>query len=425
MSYPIDPKFAVTIPEGSNSYRIEKGCEPFTAQMNQHPLRVDEARWQLELDKAQDAVTAITATIREMTGDPTIRPHAPGDAAKLLFETMGLKPPRPGKPGKDGKPGRPSCDEEVLRHLQRQGVEVAGLLADARHLQSMLSQITSWGEFAKYGKVQATWNQTGTPHGRYSCDSPNLQNRIHPIRHTVVADPGHSFLSLDLGQAEYVTWASLSNDTFLSSSFESGVDFHQVTWTEISALVPDVRVFGESERASGKTINFAVLYLMQANSLAQRLGCDYPTAQAILNAHKARAPRASAYIDEVLEQARLNGCVVTTAFGRERHLPDLRSSNRAAKHQANKTAWNHHNAGTAAEILKLKQVNTGRALHKEFGERVRLSLQMHDELIYQIPDEILGEAREAALAAFNKPINGFLPFKVDCRTGKTWGDITK
>lgn len=421
-SYPT-PFTDVTIPSGSQSFRIEQGCEFSTDQLNHTPLKVNKTTWKEQVATHQAAVDTLVDVCRKESGMSDLRPHAPGDCAKLLYDKMGLKPLRVGK-----KSGRPSVDEETLVHFSYRGVEIASKLLAARKAQSMLSQLNAWEEFAQKGEVQANWNQCGTPHGRYSCDNPNLQNRIHPIRHTIEAGEGYSFLSLDLGQAEYVAWASLSGDKKLAQSFVDGTDFHRTTWDEIHELVPEVQLFDRDERQAGKTINFAVLYLMQDFVLAKRIGCDTATARKILDAHKRRAPVASSYIEETLTYARLNGCLVETHFGRKRHLPDLRSTDKRLRHEANKTAWNHHNAGTAAELLKIKQVRCGNAIRKNFGlmqDPPRLALQMHDELIYRVPDVILEDTRAVALEAFERPIEGFLPFKTDCRVGKTWGETTK
>lgn len=411
----------VFIAPSTQSYRIEKACEFSTDQLNSTPLDVNGDTWAEYQGHYQTMVDSLVYICRKEAGWDEFRPHAPGDCAKLLFDQMGLKPLRTSK-----KSGRGSVDEETLQFFINQGVSIASQIMEARKAQSMLSQLNAWETYAQAGTVQAHWNQCGTPHGRYSCDNPNLQNRIHPIRHTVEAGEGYSFLSLDLGQAEYVVWASLSGDETLAQSFIDGTDFHRTTWDEIHALVPDVQLFDRDERQAGKTINFAVLYLMQDFVLAKRIGCDVATARKILEAHKARAPKASAYIEETLTHARLNKNTIQTYYGRQRVLPDLRSSQKSRRHEANKTAWNHHNSGTAAEILKIKQCRTGAALSKEFGDqKVRLALQMHDELIYRVEDSVLEAAKECALAAFERPIDGFLPFKTDCRTGKTWGDITK
>jgi DNA polymerase-1 len=418
-SYPTDPKFRVTIPDTSQSYKIEKGCEPFTEQMKQ-PLKVNKQTWWVEYNKAQHEVQRLTELARTEANWPELRPHAPADAAIILFDRMGLKPLRTTKTGKG------SVDDETLQFFANQGVPIARLLADARSAQSCLSQLEAWRPYADDGFVKASWHQTGTPHGRYSCSDPNLQSRIHPIRHTVEAGEGYSFVSRDLGQAEYVAWASLSHDPLLTRAFTEGRDFHALTWDEIETEVPGVYVFGRDKKSSGKTINFAVLYLMQDWTLAKTIGCDVLTARKILNAHKARAPRAHAYIEETLTHFRLHGCIATTLFGRQRHIPDLRSSIRGARHQANKTAWNHHCAGTAAEALKVKEVRCGRALNLNFNpEHVSLALQMHDELIWKVRDDLLQPVQECIDQQFNKPIEGLLPFQVDARVGKTWGDITK
>jgi len=420
-SYPTPPAFAVTIPEGTESFNIETECEPWTKELNNTPLEISYPRWETEHKSAYLRLAEQTEVCRKTANFPELRPHASADCIKVLYGDLGLKPLRSSKAS-----GKPSVDQETLTFFAHQGVKIAEQLLEARSTQAHCSQLKEWEQYAKLGAVQASWNQTGQPHGRYSCDTPNLQSRIHPVRHTIVAGRGYSFLSLDLGQAEPVTWASLSKDPMFTAALTSGVDFHQYTWDEIKKVMPDIQSFDKTERASGKTLNNAILYRMQDFSLSKRIGSDVLTARKLLEAHHARARVAWKYMEDTITHARLNGCLVETYFGRVRHIPNLRSPVRGLKHEAEKTAWHHHNAGTAAELVKLLQINTGAALRKQFDDKtVRLALQMHDELIYRVRDDVLEEAKAIALETFSVQPEGFLPFKIDCRTGYTWGDITK
>jgi len=416
----VTKRFNVTIPAGSNSWKIETALMPITDEMNRTPLNVSADTWLRNFKRVESEVQVLTQIVREMSGVDTFRPNATADCVKALFVEEGLPVQRV-----SDKTGQPTCDKEVLQALHAMGSELAGAIIKAREAMSKLSQLTKWEEFAQAGSVQCRWNQFGTPHGRYSCDKPNLQNRISEIRESIVARPGFRFISLDLGQAEYVTWASLSGDPTLTQAFESGRDFHEEMGKLIRAAAPDIDLHEPSDRAAGKTLNFALLYLMLAFTLSKKLGISGQDAQTLITTYKKRAPLAEAYRQDLLNEATRTG-EVQTKFGRLRSLPEVKSAKGGRKHELQKTMWHHHNAGTAAEILKIKQVKVLRAIRRQWEhEDARIVLQMHDEIILEAREEIADEVAQLANEKFLEPIAGFLPFKVEVRQGANWLEISK
>jgi DNA polymerase-1 len=297
---------------------------------------------------------------------------------------------------------------------------------ETREKMAIASQLKAWEPFAFAGSVKATWHQYGTPHGRYSCEDPNLQSRVLPIRETIEPEPDWLFTSCDLGQAEYVTWASLSGDTTLGRSFAEKKDFHRTMYEEIHAAAPEVDLYEADPRQAGKTINFALLYLMQPFTLAKRLGLTTAEAQRLIEAYQARAPQATTYIQRVIEAAKESG-QITTKFGRSRAMPDLKKARGARLHELSKTAWHHHNAGTAAELLKIKQAKVWNALQREklSPDRAKLIVNFHDEIICTARKDVVREVEAIMLEKFNEPTPGFLPFRVDQRTGANWLEISK
>lgn len=412
--------FNVFIPKGTNSWRIEQELEESTIELNTQPLRVNKDTWLQNRAAITKEVDQLTEQCRQEANWPEFRPNASADCIKVFIKERGLRPQRVSK-----KTGVPSLDKETLQFYQATGDQLAGLVIQCREAMSKLSQLEAWATYADTGRVQATWNQLGTPHGRYSCDSPNLQNRITEIRETIEADEGHLLLSFDLGQAEYVTWASLSKDPILTAAFQSDRDFHLRMFEEIRALVPDLS-FSDPDRQVGKTFNFAQLYLMNAFTLAKRLGITQEQATQIAAAYAARAPIAIAYRDDTIAKILREGRT-TTKFGRVRLMPDIKSLKGPALHEATKTAWHHHNAGTAAEILKIKQVRTWKLLRRLISDPKdgRLVLQMHDELVFSIREDLLPKVKDQLLEKFVEPIPDFLPFKVEVRSGPNWLSTSK
>jgi len=146
---------------------------------------------------------------------------------------------------------------------------------------------------------------------------------------------------------------------------------------------------------------------------------------AIIASYQKRAPLATAYIKSVLDAAKKTG-KVATKFGRTRSMPELMTAKGHRLHELSKTAWHHHNAGTAAEILKIKQVRVWKAIRERWTpEEVALVIQFHDEIILCAKDELVDEVRAKAIESFERPIPGFLPFKTDARVGQNWLDISK
>lgn len=421
MNEPINlPEFNVEIPAGSNSWRLERELLQVTEEMNRTSLMVSTEAWQKNLQRLQDEWERTRKACQEEAGDPTFRPNATADCIRALF-VEGDWPIQRCQP----KTGNPVVDKDTLIILQGMGCELAGLIIQAREARSKLSQLEKWEPYARAGEVQCSWNQFGTPHGRYSCDSPNLQNRVLEVRETIVARPGYEFVSLDLGQAEYVTWASLSGDPTLTAAFEEGKDFHTEMGRMIREAAPDVDLRTQTDRQLGKLINFALLYLMTEFTLAKKLGISIDEARKLIKLYEERAPLAIKYRKDVLAEAKRAG-QVRTQFGRTRTLTAVKRATGTKLHELNKTLWHHHNAGTAAEALKIKQVKTWKAIRRRWDEDdVRMVLQMHDEVVLEVRRERTEEVTRLALEKFQEGIKGLLPFAVETRIGASWLEVSK
>ncbi len=186
---------------------------------------------------------------RQLAHDGSFRPNSTADCCRALFEKRCLRPERISK-----RTGKPLTDKDTLQVLSNEGDSLSGGIIDARSAIAQRGQLRHWKPFAIQGFVQPYWNSLGTPHGRFTSEAPCLNNRIVPIRETIEPDSRYSFLSLDLGQAKYVTWASLSGDLALGEMFLQGKDFHEEMAREIKAVVPDWNFAGQEPRAAGKTL---------------------------------------------------------------------------------------------------------------------------------------------------------------------------
>lgn len=411
------PAFKVFLPEGSSSYKIEINLRESTEELNTRPLRVNRETWNRNRAAMAARVEEKVRVCQTITGRNDFRPNSREDCLSEFLDRRKL-------PILSTTPkGAPTMDLEVLTVYRAMGDNLADSVVEAREAMTKLSQLNAWEPYAMAGQVQATWNQLGTPMGRYSCEEPNLQNRINEIRETIEAPEGYRFVSNDLGQAEYVVWASLSKDPLLTEIFKTGQDLHSRMIAEIKAIYPALND-KFNDRPTGKMVNFALLYLMKPWALSQKLGCPQEDSQAIIQAYKKRAPVAVDYIEAYLLEVAETG-KARTFYGREREI-SFKGLSQNAKHEVRKTAWHHHNSGTAAEILKIKQAK----LHKQFRqnynlEQVWLGLQMHDELIHVVREDVVDKVMAESLAEFQAPIKGMLDFKITQKVGKNWLETSK
>ena len=275
------------------------------------------------------------------------------------------------------------------------------------------------------GRIHATFNQTVAATGRLSAADPNLQNipirtaEGRRIRSAFVAERGHLLLSADYSQIELRVLAHLSKDPTLIDTFQRGEDVHDRTGREIfgalSAVSPD------EQRRVSKMVNYALLYGKTAFTLAKDIGVPQKEAEQFIQAYFARYPAVRAFIDETIAGARKTG-LVRTLLGRLRRLPDLNAKNFQVRMEAERQAMNTPVQGSAADLIKKAMIDLHRAL-RERGMRSRLILQIHDELLLEVPE---GEA-EAARALVKDIMEGALeldvPLVADARLGASWADV--
>lgn len=387
------------------SAELERRLEPITAELNEYPLRVSRSKWAENYDQAQHVAGNLVQYCQYLAANDDFRPNSPADCRRAL--------------------GIEVSDKDTLTGLVNSGSALAESILDCRSAIACQSQLRKWSIFAECGFVQPHWDSMGTPHGRYTSEGPCLNNRIRPIRQTIQPDPGFTFLSLDKSQCEYVTWASLSGDLVLSELFLSGRDFHSEMAATILGLVPDWDLRGVEPRQAGKTLNFSILYLMQPFTLAAKLNCSLIVARKIIRSYYKRARTGVRYIHRILDGANNDG-YVETYFGRRRYCPELQNgAGEREKREIEKTLWSHHNAGTAAEIVKFKQASIWETLRREgfTSTQVRLSLNMYDQLIFSVRDDLLNDATPIITKIWNSPVPGFLPFRSQIKQGANWGEL--
>lgn len=399
---------------------VDRPLIPVVAAMERAGVKVDREKLsRLSGDFAQQ-IAGIEADVFELAGQPfTI--GSPKQLGDILFEKMGLKG------GRKGKSGVYSTDVNELERLAGDGVEIAKRVLDWRQLTKLKSTYTDalQDEISpEDGRVHTCYSLTGAQTGRLSSTEPNLQNIPirtevgRQIRDAFVAEPGNVILSADYSQIELRIAAHMADVPALRDAFAAGEDIHALTATEL---------FGEvnrDTRGRAKTINFAILYGISRWGLAGRLGVTPDEAQAMIDRYFERFPGINRYIAETLTTARERG-YTTTLFGRKTHFPRIKSKLQNERQGAERAAINAPIQGTSADIIKRAMVKMGPALAKAGLPQVRMLLQVHDELVFELPkgdvDAASAVIREVMATAAEPAIRLSVPLGVEIGAGDSWG----
>ena len=354
--------------------------------------------------------------------------NSPPQLSKVLFETLGLKPPPAAR--KTMKTKATSTAADVLEDLAEEH-EVVRLILQWRVIQKLKgTYLDALPQLIHpiTGRVHTCFNQAVAATGRLSSSDPNLQNipirtaAGREIRRAFVAEPGHVLLSADYSQIELRVLAHLAQDAALIEAFRAGEDIHDRT---AAALLGGMDQSNRQNlRATAKMVNYAVLYGKTKYTLAKDIDVTQDEAQAFIDAYFAGFPGVRAYIDRTLDEARRTGTVMTPA-GRRRLVPDLNSKNGQIRARAERETTNFPIQGMAADILKQAMIDTHRALERWNAGRakpVRMILTVHDELLFEAPEDQQDEAIALVREHMERAATLDVPLTVDVGVGANWKD---
>ncbi|MCW2392379.1 DNA polymerase-1 [Sphingobium sp. B11D3A] len=399
---------------------VDRPLIPVVAGMERSGIKVDRDH----LSRLSGRFAQEMARLEEEIHAEAGQPFAIGSTQQLgaiLFEKMGLKG------GKKGKSGAYSTDVTVLERMKADGVKIAGLVLDWRQLSKLKSTYTDALQAQinrDTGRVHTSYSLTGAQTGRLSSTDPNLQNipirteTGRQIRDAFIAEQGNVILAADYSQIELRLAAHMADVPQLRDAFLRGEDIHAATAQEL---------FGEmtrETRARAKTINFAILYGISRWGLAARLEIDADEAQAMISRYFDRFPGISAYINETLEKVRSTGHT-TTLFGRKTWFNQIKSPVQHVRQGAERAAINAPIQGTSADIIKRAMVRMGPALRDAGLDRVKMLLQVHDELVFELPEDDVEAAtpiiRSVMASAAEPLVTLTVPLGVEIGTGSSWG----
>jgi DNA polymerase-1 len=337
---------------------------------------------------------------------------------EILFDRLGLQPSKKTKTGY-------STDAASLEKLVGQH-EIVEHLLRYREVEKLRSTYGEGllNEVAGDGRIHATFNQTVARTGRLSSDQPNLHNipvrsdEGRRFRKAFVPAPGCTLLVADYNQIELRCIAHLADDPGLIDAFESGQDIHNATASRVFGVDPaDVTI---DQRSKAKMVSYGLAYGMEAFGLGQRLGIRTSEAQVILDAYFEAFPNVRSYMDRTVKEARMKG-YTETLFGRRRLIPELLSDNPRIRMAGERQAMNAGIQGLAADIFKVALVRLDRKL-EEGGYAANLILQVHDEVLLDVPPAELDAVTDVVLDAMVGAADLRVPLGVNLATGPTWAD---
>jgi DNA polymerase-1 len=398
--------------------RIDLPLAAVLARMERTGIRIEPAQLAVLSERMDSEITRLSAEIHELAGKP-FNINSPQQLGKVLFEDLSL--PAPFKYGK-GKTVSTAAD--VLEGLAAEH-EIARKVLDYRQLSKLKGTYVDALPaliHPRTGRLHTSFNQIGAATGRLSSSNPNLQNIPirselgREIRAAFVPEPGWKLIVADYSQIELRLLAHMSHDPVLVAAFRAGEDIHTRTAAEVFHVMPELVT--PDMRRGAKTVNFGIVYGQTPFGLATQLGIDRKEAEQYIRRYFETYAGVKAFIAETIERVRRQGYAVTL-FGRRRPIPDMTSRNPNARSFAERTAVNTPLQGTAADLIKLAMIRIDTLLA---GERTRMLLQVHDELLFEAPPE---EA-EAVAALVKREMEQVyeldLPLVVDVGIGENWRD---
>ena len=398
---------------------LERPLIPVLGDIERTGVKVDVDMLKTQSRELAERMQAVEAEAHELAGEP-FNLGSPKQIQAILFDKQQL--PVLAKTPK----GAPSTAEPVLQELALD-YPLPKRILEYRSLSKLKSTYTDKLPLQvnpRTGRVHTSYHQAVAATGRLSSSDPNLQNipvrtaEGRRIRQAFIADAGCVVLAADYSQIELRIMAHLSADEGLVQAFARGEDIHRATAAEVFGVSPDA--VSSDQRRSAKAINFGLIYGMSAFGLAKQLGIERGKAQQYVDLYFERYPGVKAYMESTRELAREQG-YVETLFGRRLYLPDIRARNVQRRQAAERTAINAPMQGTAADIIKKAMLSVDEWI--KAGEcGVKMIMQVHDELVFEVPEVDITGVRQAICQRMEGAVALSVPLKVDAGVGRNWDE---
>ena len=395
--------------------RIERPLLPVLVAMERCGVSVNKSQLSVLSQQFQERLIVLEAQIHDLAGEP-FNVLSPKQLGQILYTKMGLRP---------GGKKATSTNVEMMEKLADEGHEIAVKVLEYRQLSKLRSTYTE--ALLKQvnpatGRVHTSYHQSGAATGRFSSSDPNLQNipirteEGRKIRHAFVPKQGWVLLSADYSQIELRLLAHAGQVSSLKQAFIDGKDIHASTAAGLFNVAVDL--VEPEQRRIAKIINFGIVYGMGAVALAKQIGVPRKQAQEYIENYFKRYDGVRVYMDETIAFAQKYG-YVQTIFGRRIHTPNINSKQPMLKAGAERAAINAPLQGANADIIKLAMAELDKIL-KQAKLQTRMLMQVHDELVFEIPEEELEQAQMLIRQTMESVVKLDVPLKVGMAWGKTW-----
>lgn len=404
---------------------VEMPLVPVLVEMEMAGISLDIEQLAVFGEELRARMAELEAKIYEYAGYEFNIKSGP-QLSEVLFNQLGLSKQATSKT----KQGYYSTAANVLEALKDKH-PIVGLLLEHRHLSKLLSTYVEQLPLMvnpETGRIHTDYSQTGAETGRLSSSNPNLQNIPartevgRRVRRAFVAAPGCVLLSADYSQVELRVLAHLSQDSGMLAAFQRGEDIHAATASTILGI--PIEQVTRNQRELAKRVNFGLLYGMSAWRLSREVSIPQEEAEAFLKRYFESFPSIERFLEGIVEQARERG-YAETILGRRRYFPELRADARVHQNvraAAERAAKNMPIQGSAADIIKIAMIDLYEALH-DFGMRTKMLLQVHDELVFEVPEDELEQAATMIPAIMSAAYGLTVPLKVDAKVGYNWEEM--
>ena len=390
-----------------------------------------------ELEKQCLRLSATTEEFRNSIialAPHAFNPDSPKQLAAVLFNAPTAQPPGLGLKASKKVQGGPSTGIEVLERLAGDPTVESELPTQMIEYRRLKKLVGTYLEALRHaiepatGRIHASFHQTGTATGRLSSSDPNMQNIPirtqvgRDIRRAFVAPPQYELLACDYSQIELRVLAHLANDPAMIAAFQAGIDIHTAVAAEVNGIEPSQVT--DQQRSGAKMVNFGIIYGITPWGLARRLGAGTTPSRAreIIDGYRQRFSRIDAFLIQCVEEAKSQG-FVTTLYGRRRAVPQVHSPNAGERSLGERMAINTVVQGTAADLIKIAMVNIHKELSSAFPN-VRMLLQIHDELLFEVPAMDLSAAQPWIVKHMESAANLRVPLRVESSNGVNWFDAS-
>ncbi|MDO8676301.1 MAG: DNA polymerase I [Candidatus Azambacteria bacterium] len=405
-------------------YEIEMPLIPVLAKMETVGIKLDGGKLEKISSRLRHELGNLEKEIYKLAGEK-FNINSPMQLAEILFFKLKIPGARAGGRIKKTKGGALSTNAAELEKLRPQH-KIIDFILRYRELNKLKTTYTDTLPTLvdEENRIHTTFNQAGTATGRLSSQDPNLQNipahsvLSDEVRKAFIAERGFKLLSVDYSQIHLRIIAALANDKKMIAAFEKGLDIHKFTASEINNV--SLEEVTPQMRFAAKELNFGIIYGMGVQSFAEAAKISKEKAQSFIDEYMKDFSGVARYIEELKKQAQEKG-FAATLFGRRRYLPELKSLNYMLRSQAERIAINMPIQGLEADIMKKAMIEIDKWLRG--NDNIRMILQVHDELLFEVKTELVKEAAEKIVELMESVIKLKVPITAEAKIGDNWGEL--